>query len=122
MNGILSFIEGRIKSFSFALQGLNLLIKKEHNFQFHILATVITLTLSFVFEIDRNQWMLVAIAIISVLSTEAVNTSIEKICDHVEPNKHPQIKAIKDIAAGAVFLSALLALIIGSFVFIPYFL
>jgi diacylglycerol kinase len=54
--------------------------------------------------------------------TEILNTCIEKAMDVITIEHHPQIKIIKDLAAGAVLIAALVAVIVGSFIFIPKFL
>jgi diacylglycerol kinase len=48
------------------------------------------------------------------------NTVIEKIMDHLSPEYHPAVKWIKDVAAGAVLVAAVIALITGCIIFIPY--
>ena len=52
--------------------------------------------------------------------TEMINTVVEKIMDHVAPERHPRIKWIKDVAAGAVLVSAIIAVIAGALIFFPY--
>jgi diacylglycerol kinase len=54
-----------------------------------------------------------------VFICELINTSIEALADFVSPEKHPQIKKVKDLSAAAVFVSALSALIIGVILFLP---
>jgi diacylglycerol kinase len=51
--------------------------------------------------------------------TEMLNTVVEKIMDHLSPECHPRVKWIKDVAAGAVLISALVAAITGAVIFIP---
>jgi len=50
---------------------------------------------------------------------EMINTAIEKTIDFISVEKHPQIKLIKDIAAGAVLIASLAAVVVGLFIFIP---
>lgn len=45
---------------------------------------------------------------IVLLAIEALNTAIEAICDHITAERHPDIKAIKDVAAAGVFLMVML--------------
>ena len=54
-----------------------------------------------------------------VITLEMMNTAIEKLCDMVQPDKHPEVKIIKDIAAGAVLVAAVCSVIIGAFIFLP---
>jgi diacylglycerol kinase len=48
-----------------------------------------------------------------------INTAIEKLCDVVHKDFHPQIKIIKDMAAGAVLIAAISSLITGVVIFVP---
>lgn len=56
----------------------------------------------------------------SVLVAELFNTSIEKMADFVEPNFNKEIGIIKDIAAGGVLAAAILSLIVGFIIYLPY--
>jgi diacylglycerol kinase len=55
-----------------------------------------------------------------VMGFEALNTSIEKLCDFVEPNKNEKIKLIKDISAAAVLIVSIFSGIIGVIIFWKY--
>jgi diacylglycerol kinase len=59
------------------------------------------------------------LAIGMVWAAEIFNTSIERIMDYLSKEKQPAIKIIKDLAAAAVLVTALTALLVGAFVFIP---
>ena len=53
---------------------------------------------------------------------EGFNTAVERVCDRVSPEKHPLIKAAKDIAAGAVLLFVIASVAVGLIIFIPKFI
>ena len=55
-----------------------------------------------------------------VLAAEAFNTAIEIDIDLTSPDFHPYAKDTKDVAAAAVLISAITAMIVGLFIFIPY--
>ena len=55
-----------------------------------------------------------------MLFAETINTAFEYLCDVVSPQKNDAVKHAKDIAAGAVLITAIGALIIGSIVLLPY--
>ncbi|MDF1837428.1 MAG: diacylglycerol kinase family protein [Planctomycetota bacterium] len=114
-------ITDRIQSFRFAFQGLGLLIRTQHNSWIHLISTVLVLALGFHFEVTRGEWCLLILAIGQVWIAEALNTAIEFLGDAVTLERNPLIGKAKDVAAGAVLLSALGALAIGLFVFLPYF-
>jgi diacylglycerol kinase len=59
-------------------------------------------------------------AIFIVWSAEAFNTAVEYVCDVVSPGYNVGVRNAKDIAAGAVLISAVSASIIGAITFWPY--
>lgn len=110
----------RIKSFRYAFAGIAVLIKSQHNTWIHLLATILVISCGLFFQIDSVEWCLVILAILAVWVSEALNTAIEFLCDAVSPAPHPLIQKSKDVAAGAVLISAIGAVIIGLIVFLPY--
>lgn len=50
---------------------------------------------------------------------ELFNTVVERIMDFISGQRNPDIKIIKDLAAGGVLLSAITALVTGAIIFIP---
>jgi len=109
-----------LKSFAVAFQGIWTLIRNERNFRFHLLASVTVIIAGFFFKIEKTEWLIIFLSIGLVLSVEALNTSIEYICDLVSPDYNPMVKKIKDVSAAAVLLVAIIAVIIGCIIFIPY--
>lgn len=112
-------IRKRLKSFSYAFNGLRLLIKEEHNAWVHLLATICVVIFGFVLSLSPLEWIAVIFAIGFVFAMEAINSSIERIADFISPERHDMIKQIKDISAAAVLIAALTALIVGLLVFVP---
>ena len=115
-----SFI-ARIKSFRYAFAGIAVLIKTQHNARIHLIATTLVIGGGLFFQINYIEWCLIILAIMAVWISEALNTAIEFLCDIASPTAHPLIKQSKDLAAGAVLISAAGAMIIGLIVFMPYF-
>lgn len=107
-------------SFKYAFHGLFTLIKSERNFQIHLIALITVVCLGCYFDISRFEWIAILLISAAVLSTEAINSSIEKLCDHLHPQKHNAIKKVKDIAAGAVLLLAITAIVLAILIFLPY--
>ncbi len=112
-------IHERLRSFVFASRGLRLLLR-EHNTWIHLAATIAVAIAGIFFRLSLTEWAITVLVIGGVWITEALNTAIERICDHVTPQQHPDIAHIKDIAAGAVLLSAITAVIVGLCIFIPH--
>ena len=115
-----NFIWGRIKSIRYAFQGFFLLIRTEHAIISQLILGGIFTGLGFYLGISKTEWMAQTLAIGLVLSTESLNTAIEKICDFIHPDYHPKIGIIKDVASGAVTFAALTAMIIAGLIYLPY--
>lgn len=75
--------------------------------------------MGFYLNITKAEWLAQIIIIGMVLSTEGLNTAIEKLADYIQPNHDPKIGLIKDIAAGAVCFSALCGIIVLSAIYLP---
>jgi diacylglycerol kinase (ATP) len=58
-------------------------------------------------------WCVAMIAVLLALPTvELLNTSVEKLSDHVMPKYHEQIKVVKDLGSAAVLFALLLVALI----------
>ena len=110
----------RIKSFSFAFQGLRTFWKEEHNASVHVFATLLVILAGIYFEVSEMEWCLLIFSVILVIAAECFNSALEKLCDLVTVEYHPVIKKVKDLSAAAVLLCALGAAFVGLIVFIPH--
>lgn len=87
---------------------------RERNFRFHLCAAAFVIFFAAKFyEFSRGEWALLLLTCGAVLSLEAVNTSVERLCDKVSPEKDAKIGSAKDCAAGAVLISAIIAVAVG---------
>ena len=109
----------RAKSFTHAFRGIGVLVKSTHNFWVHIFIAIVVIILGFTLKISHIEWILAIFAIGFVMVTEAINTAIEIDIDLTSPNFHPYARDTKDVAAGAVLISAIIAGIVGLIIFLP---
>jgi diacylglycerol kinase (ATP) len=112
-------LRARIRSFRHALRGIWLTLSTQHNAWIHAAATLGVVAASFWFGIARGEWLAVVLAIVAVWTAEALNTAFEALCNVASPEFHPLVARAKDIAAGAVLISAIGAVAIGLVVFGP---
>ena len=112
-------LKRQIKSFGHAITGFKYMWLEEHNFRIHVLAAFVVCFLGFVCHLSAIEWMFILFAIALVMGAEIGNSAIENVCDMISPEMDPRIKKIKDISAAWVLLSAIFALILAAFVFIP---
>ena len=111
--------KARLKSFVYAWEGIVSFFRWEHNAQIHLAITFLVLVLSVTLGVNKWEAISVVFSIAFVWIAEMFNTAIEKAMDFITLEKHPQIKLIKDISAGAVLIAAIAAVIVGCFIFIP---
>lgn len=105
------------KGFYYAGRGI-VAACRGRNFRFHLcaMAFVIFFAARF-YSFSAERWVLLLLTCCAVLVSEAVNTAIEKLSDKVSPEKDPLIRSAKDLAAGAVLISAIFAAVIGIILF-----
>lgn len=106
-------IKARIKSFGYAFNGIKRLLFSQHNAWIHLVITVLVIVLGFVLQLSTVEWCLIVLAMMIVWMVEGMNTAIEFLSDAVSENHHPLIESAKDVAAGAVLISAIGAVVIG---------
>jgi diacylglycerol kinase len=110
----------RSKSFTHAFRGLYIFLKTTHNAWLHIIAFVLVILVGIFFDITKIEWLMILIVSGIVFIAETFNTAIEIDIDLTSPTYHPYAKDTKDVAAGAVLLSAILAVVVGAIIFVPY--
>ena len=109
-----------IAGFEYALKGLWYALRTQRNARVHIAIAILAILLGIVLHISAVEFAMVFVAISSVFIAEMFNTVFELCVDLASPTYHPLAKIAKDVAAGAVLLSAMLSVVIGLFVFGPY--
>ena len=110
----------RAESFTHAGRGLYIFLKSTHNAWLDIVVFAIVIFMGLFFQITKTEWLFIFIVSGIVFISEAFNTAIEIDMDLTSPTFHPFAKDTKDVAAGAVLISAILAVIVGVMIFVPY--
>jgi diacylglycerol kinase len=112
-------LKQRAKSFRFAINGIVQVVKNEHNARVHVVALIFVIAFGVFFNIQPLEWVAITIVAGLVILTELLNTAVERLADFVEPQWNDNIGLIKDYCAGAVLISALVAVIVGAIIFVP---
>lgn len=112
-------IVARARSFKYALRGMGIILKTQHNLWIQLVIAAVVALLGLYFNISVTQWALLILAVTLVLVTESINTAIEIDIDLTSPQYHPYARDTKDVAAGAVLLAVFGATLIGLIIFIP---
>ena len=96
------------------------MLRTQHNAWIHAAVTAAVLLAGWFFHVSSGDWCWVILAISIVWTAEALNTAFEFLADAASPEFHPLVRNAKDVAAGAVLITTVAAVIIGSIVFWPY--
>ena len=112
----------QLKSYTFAWKGILTCAGHEQNITFHLLVAILVIAAGLLFNITHVEWMVVMLCIGTVITAELFNSAIERLVDLVSPEWNKIAGEVKDIAAGAVLVTAITAAIIGLIVFLPYLL
>ncbi len=107
------------ESFRDAGRGVWRCLQTERNMRVHLGAAIIVIAAGALCGVSPAEWACLLLAVGLVTAAEAMNTAVERLCDFVKAEQDPKIGVIKDIAAGAVLLSALFAAAVGAVVFFP---
>lgn len=109
------------KSLRYAVKGLLKILKEEQNLRIQVFLGILAIAFAAIFRINRMEWIALTLVIGLVLVMETVNSAVERISDVLKPRINDYVMEIKDILAGAVMLSAIVAIVVGLIIFLPYF-
>lgn len=113
---------GRVRSFSYAIRGIVVMLRSQQNAWIHACATVAACFAGLLFGLSRSEWCWIVLALLAVWTAEAFNTALEFLTDVAAPEFHPTAGHAKDVAAGAVLIAAIGAAVIGVLVLGPHLL
>lgn len=110
-----SFLSG----FAYAAKGLIEAVKSQFTIRFHFVSTIVVVAMSFYYHLSATEWCFILLSISLVWTTELLNTALEYLTDFVSPEYNYLAGKVKDIAAGAVLVVALISVFVGLIIFAP---
>lgn len=105
-------------AFKNAINGIITALKSQTNLKIQIVIAFIAVVLGFLFKFNINDFIILTITIFIVFITEMINTAIEAFVDLCTIEYNEKARLSKDIAAGAVTLSAVNSIIVGCLLFV----
>lgn len=115
----MDYFRKRLQSFGYAFKGVAILLRTQPNARIHLLAALMAVVLAYLLECSNTEWAILLLTIGSVFTAEAFNTALEFLTDLVSPEYHELAGKTKDMAAAAVLFSAIIALGVAIFIFLP---
>lgn len=105
-----------IGPFRAAVEGIVHTFRTQRHMRIHLYVTLITVLGAMILNLQLRQILVLMFLITFVLVAEMFNSAIEATVDLVSPNYHPLAKFAKDISAGAVLITTLMAIIVGAMI------
>lgn len=106
-----------LNGFRCAAQGVWQCMRAEWHFRFHMVAACYVLWFAPRFDLTRAEWSVLALTIGGVLAAELFNSAVERAIDRFSTERHPLAGLAKDMAAGAVLVTAVVAVAVAVFLF-----
>ena len=115
-------IDGRklIKSFKYAFEGIHYAFKNDQNLLIHLLVAFLVINVSIALRVSPYEMGILGLTMMMVITSEMVNSAIEKMVDLITKEHRQEAKIAKDVSAGMVLLTAIAAAIIGTLILLPY--
>ncbi|WP_395718826.1 diacylglycerol kinase family protein [Prosthecobacter sp.] len=108
-----------LRSFAPAFEGLCWALRTQRNLRVHAAAVVIVTSAGVWLGLQAWEWCAVLLAAGLVLTAELLNTAVEALADRVSREREEAIRRVKDVAAAAVLIAALISVVVGFIVFLP---
>jgi diacylglycerol kinase len=95
-------------------------LRSQRNARVHLAIGIAALLLAVALRVPPIGLSIIVVCGMVVIATEMINTVVEAVVDLVTANVHPLAKIAKDVAAGAVLVTATGSVIVGLLVIGPY--
>ncbi|GAA0747310.1 diacylglycerol kinase [Clostridium oceanicum] len=106
-----------LDSFNYAIDGIIYAVRTQRNMRIHMIVALLVLTACFFYDLTKIELVAICIVITLVIFAELINTAIEFAIDATTNYYHPLAKISKNVAAGAVLVTAINAVVVGYLIF-----
>ncbi|MBZ9636090.1 diacylglycerol kinase [Clostridium sp. FP1] len=110
-------VKKMVDSFNYAIEGIIYSIRTQRNMKIHMIAAIIVLSATFFYDLSRIELLIITITITLVIVAEMINTAVECAIDATTNFYHPLAKIAKNVAAGAVLVTAINSVLVGYVIF-----
>lgn len=102
-----------LESTDHAINGILHAAKTQRHMLYHLYAAILVIIFSLIIGVKTYEFIAIVILVTIVLLAEMLNTAIEAIIDILFKEYDSKAKIIKDVAAGAVFITAMGSAVVG---------
>lgn len=110
-------IKKMVDSFNYSIEGIIYAVRTQRNMRIHMVTAILILLLCFFYDLSKIELLLITITITLVIFAELLNTAVEAAIDATTNYYHPLAKIAKNVAAGAVLVTAINAIFVGFILF-----
>lgn len=107
-------------SFHYAWFGVYYAFKYNRNLWIDSFLAILTIIFGFIFRINSLEVVVVAVMITLVICAEMINTAIEEVVNLLVNEHRKEAKIAKDVSAGMVLVTAIMAFVVGLIIFLPH--
>jgi diacylglycerol kinase len=111
-----------LRSFRIGFLGFTHAVRAEQNMRIHCLVALLVIAAGCILKLVVWEWVAIVLCIGLVISSECMNTALERLADRVSGEMDPLIKHAKDCGSAAVLVLAVMAATVGGMIFVPKFL
>ena len=111
-----------VKKFNYAFKGLKIAITTDNSFKIHFIFVLPVVASGIYLRFNQFEWIVITLSVGIVLIAELFNTSIEYLVKMFTDEYHELAEKLLDISAGAVLISAIMAIVMGLIIYIPHFI
>ena len=108
-----------IRNLRYACEGISFAVRTQAHMRIHAIAAILVCGTGALLHLSRIEWAVLVLTIAIVIAAEMINTAVEQAVDRIGKEHHPLAKAAKDVAAGAVLVTAIMAIIVGLLILGP---
>jgi len=95
-----------------SLRAFQWLYKNESAFKQELILLLVTIPITFVFNISLKEQLILISTILFIIFTEIINTAIEAVVDRIGLEFHTLSGLAKDLGSAAVFVSLVISTMI----------
>ena len=110
--------ENFVKSFKYAISGIVYGMKTQRNIIIQLCFAVLAIFFGAFLKISKIEWIVIIFTIMFVIFAEMINTAVETVIDLITEEYNKKAKIAKDVAAGAVLISAINAICMGLIIYL----
>lgn len=102
-----------------SIAGFKAAYSNEQSMWLQLIATIILIALSIIYNISWIEWLFVIMIIGLTCAAELFNTALENMIDLTVKHQHPLAKIAKDTSSAAEFILCIMSFIMVLIIFIP---